>query len=542
MKWLFLNALDRRRLLIASVQGVVFFVLLFLAFSVWVQYFFQGWDWGPLLPTVGWEVPKKLIAKGIDHITDGGWDGQAYYYAANDPFILDDESVRINSPYRYQRIGMPVLAYFLSRLLHLDFTPAWIYYLVEFLAVSLGLIFLLFWLRKNEVGSVYSAAWILGYGTFTSLLHGLQDAPADALFIISLTAIFAERLILYFLAASLLLLTREVYSIFVLTVFIYTALGKLRWGNARIISKLLLTALPGIIFASWAWYVKQRFGTLSAEAGKGALDWPLIGLWVELKAALIAGNQLNAGLILYVFTFMVLITTLLFKHGRKSPALQSTIPYVLFLFGLSWSMYPGFMKASGAVVILGIFLIPRERTFTLNAALLLNAVLGVSLLYYDKVKIQPFYQKLHRPKPVVTSISPKKLQQVRRYLSPTRIDDRWKHRTEFPSWFNLRKTIKPIEIEVINASDRIWSSTEETGSTQLSYQWFDANEKTEITKPQHFPMPMALEPGQKGRFEADIILPPGTGRRILLVSLVAKNISRLYPFTQYGFSRLIIIE
>lgn len=114
--------------------------VLFLVFSAWVHYALSGhYSWA-VLPGANFGQPASLYAAGMTSVERVGHDGQFYYFMANDPFASGDaKSHMTDAPYRYQRIGIPIFAWALARCLGVYPTPAFLYHLVNFAFIAIGL-------------------------------------------------------------------------------------------------------------------------------------------------------------------------------------------------------------------------------------------------------------------------------------------------------------------------------------------------------------------------------------------------------------------
>ena len=95
------------------------------------------------------------------------------------------------------------------------------------------------------------------------------------------------------------------------------------------------------------------------------------GNWYELRLLLVSG-----------FT-LVLVSVLFAQNFRKLPlALVCTLPYVLLTAALGkmvWEAYGGHAKASGAIIVIGIFLLPLDKSLILRFMLALQAMVGLDL-------------------------------------------------------------------------------------------------------------------------------------------------------------------
>jgi hypothetical protein len=382
-------------------------------FCCYVHYFFGGNYAGPLLISTTFGVPAAEAEAGIlpviyDPI--GGWDGQFYYFQSNDPFLLGDAREHIDVPkYRYQRNGVPLVAYAVSRGLGYAVTPPALFFAVQLIFTSLGFGVLSGWLVKQKISRVWALAWLLSMGCIHAMVHGLPDSSADALFIVAMCALLSRRLWTYVICAIMLVLFREAYAIFAATVFALTAGNWVRWPALP--QRWLRTAvvgLPGAVLLAWVWYVSLQTGSPLVESANSAAanvpspyagePKPLVGAPFYAFACVLKDDfdkwhrkeiiqkTISAAGLLVVLACAALA-------ARRSPEMLATIPYILLVSmtgWIVWQSWGGYGKAISSAYIVGILLLPMSASKLLRGSLIAATLLGAFCLFHYEVEHQPF--------------------------------------------------------------------------------------------------------------------------------------------------------
>ncbi len=199
-----------RALRLAMLWGLAAWIILEGAFLVWVHRNAEGDSSRVFLPGAHFQVPAEAAA-GIRPVAKIGYDGQMYYWMSNDLFGRYNAHEHMDEAlYRYQRIGIPLIAGGTASLLGFELTPPLLYHTVQFGLTALGFGALVYWLLMNQLSPLYALGWLVSAGTLQSLWLGILDAPADALFVLTLLAVLAGRLRWYAPLATLLVLARGV--------------------------------------------------------------------------------------------------------------------------------------------------------------------------------------------------------------------------------------------------------------------------------------------------------------------------------------------
>ncbi|MBI3465335.1 MAG: hypothetical protein HY000_20095 [Planctomycetes bacterium] len=214
-------------------HGALVGCVLYVAMGIYAHHTYQGSWFALFQPGLRFGVPALELSKGLRPYWEGGWDPMFYYYQSNDPFARTDAWKHIDRPpYRYQRIGVPLLAWASSRLLGYDITPPRFYHLIQIVLVAAGFAVLAEWLNQHGYSSLWGYGWLASTGVVYGLFAGMPDAVGDALFITAIIAALRGRLWLYVPAATLLCLVREAYGIFAAAIFAISICGHVRWAGS----------------------------------------------------------------------------------------------------------------------------------------------------------------------------------------------------------------------------------------------------------------------------------------------------------------------
>ena len=491
-----------RPLRLGIVWGLVAFVVLMVAFKVWVHRNLEGVSHRAFLPGAVFEIPEREAAAGYHNVCKIGYDGQMYYWMSNDIFGRYDAYEHMdNVLYRYQRIGVPMLAGGLATVLGFELTPPLLYHALQFAITAAGFGAIVYWLLVNQLNPAYALGWLISAGTLQSLWLGILDAPADAIFVFTLLAVLAGRLRWYVPLATLLLLAREGYAVYAFVVFLTTVAGRFGWqdkaGNLKQLVRfswrdvsgywkpVVLTAIPGVVMLAWTAYLTINF-QMSPTVARNNPDissWPFYmmvhyaeffyenGNWFELRLLLVSA-----------FTLVLVFVLLLRNFRRLPPAIACALPYLLLtamLGKMVWEAYAGHMKANGAIIVIGLFILPFDKSLLLRFMLILQAIVGVDLQTDLRVMhgqaLSPLLiheESGYEPNPPG---APENL-----LLSDLRSSVAWVDAQEVMPceyrgiWLPLQREIKPITVAVTNHTDVTWHPGLGKHPIWLGYTLYDS--------------------------------------------------------------------
>jgi len=375
------------------------------------------------LPAKMFGVPEELAEKGIKPLyvepKECGWDGQFYYYIANDVLGLKDTSKHIDADaYRYQRIGLPLLAKVLSLVVLRDWVSPVIYYLTSLLLILGAAVTGASFFKEKGVLPYWILIWSLGVGTQLTLMNGLPDAAADSLLIMALVALMRRHYGWYAVAASLAALSREAYVLVAMTIFLTHFCSKFLPINSLSllnIKKCCLETLldrtmwflflPVLIFTLWQGYIHFHFGSPSAQAS-GILGLPFQNIWHyfysgwQQQHPLLGPGPIGRIEAIGILLFVVLLSSCLVRligllkwgSSRDSSGVGIAIGFVC-LIGMYYCFgptvmqhYTGYMKAANIFYFLFFFITALDKRSVFKSWLYVIAIGFViySAYFFDR--------------------------------------------------------------------------------------------------------------------------------------------------------------
>lgn len=250
-----------------------------------------------ILSSAAFGVPAALADKGLRPFfqdnREQGWDGQFYYYIANDILARRDTARHIDSPsYRYQRVGLSLYAAIAATVTGQDWvSPKGFlasYFALVLAATLLGGCFLL----SLGISAYVILFWSLNVGTQLTLFNALPDAAADAFLIIGLCALAYRQTAAATAAFVFAVLSREIYIVFPLAIALAYAIGDARkvwpeqagWPQrlqaVALRRSVLIGAVPLLAEAGWQGFLRLKFGVSSVAQSGGILGAPLAA-WLD---------------------------------------------------------------------------------------------------------------------------------------------------------------------------------------------------------------------------------------------------------------------
>lgn len=408
-------------------------------------------EWSAMiLPGYHFGVPQRLEEKGVLPVCEIGWDGQFYYTQAN--YLTPDPEAYAhidNPPYRYQRIGLPLVARGFSLLTGSDYVSPHTYLFASLPFVGIAMGALAVWLFSHGYSPLWCLGWAANVGIPICLLHGQPDPLADACFILAMLALIRGMPLSYTVFASLMCLTREPYFAIAAVVFAASVVGLVPWqgsqeeggwivlilrklGLSKLAERLMVTpqadthpsvmegrpsawnywayrpafwqlallTIPCLVFVGWQFYLFQVFGKTGSQAAGGViLDYPFIAFFRVLARW---PDYLRP------FYFLVLIMgfVALWTVRRKLSLPLILLPYFVVLSMMSiivWHDITGYAKAMGTVLatmVIFLPLVPRRVYYALGVVLVCSTLTYTQCLHriigpVDLVKI-PDYKMVTR--------------------------------------------------------------------------------------------------------------------------------------------------
>ena len=541
----------------------------FIAFSFYLHGTLEGQINNHILAAEMWGTPAKMQARGIKPLYHGpvqtGWDGQFYFYIANDLLAREDTPKHIDSPsYRYQRVGMSLYAAAVSFVAGKGWVSPTSYFLSYFALVLVATWFGTKLLIAKGMHPLFALLWPLSVGTQITMFNALPDAAADAFLILGLAALYARRIPVAIIPLTLSALSREVYILF--PVFIAAMCWVERLSQQRTSgathwrafltslghAPLYYLAVPVCITIGWQLFVTLKFGIVAGSQANGVLGPPLAA-WFHYFMSGLQGNHPVVGptiwaraeavaLLLFLLTLIAAIALSLYVlvARRAQTAVDrgvamTTIVLVLLYacFGPIVAMhYTGYLKAAAVFA----FLIPlllaaavpslRWRTASL---VFLAVVLLASSSYNWRFRILPgpSYDRYTRMSEVSDT---RELACLGAYEAGIEIRG-----LEFIEQRGIQGLIFGAKKKLIahvalknKGHSPLVSTTKGLGSVHMSYHWLDEEQggvrrdgvRSAIVKP--------LQPGDSAVIAVVASIPSKPGRYILRLSAVQEGCAWFY--------------
>ncbi len=545
------------------IASMTCFAILWSLFCIWVHYCYEGYYYGPFLISEHFHMPRQAAESGIKPVVsheDGfGWDGQFYYHQSNDLFLRKDTfgdhdfaNFRNEVSYRYQRIGMPMLANLAATLLGTDITPPGLYHLIQILVVALGFGCLAGWLTAWGQNPWWAVVWAGSLGGIYSLAHGLPDAPCDALFVVSFLALLRRKLWIYVPAASLLVLGREGYAIFPAMVFLGTALNLILWQQERWVVRSMLTALPGGVLLGWSAFLAWKLGTPILGGSRSVewgllLDYPFVAFHDTLLVAWDKGDPLEVKLKLLSVLTLLTVGGGLLRTAWKLPVALTAFPYLVLSAmtgSIVWSGWIGHQKAMGTILLLGILMLPWHRGWFLRVVLLLNFGVAVEGFFLHKIWSPPY----HSPRQVELSPSPgppgpnnPPFDDFRSKVAVEDLD--YKNKYE-GIWKRFHRQASLFGARLSNQSDITWQVNPYLGQPMfVGLGWFVNDAEGQKLREGRVPLPHPVRPAQSANINFMVTPPLPPGKYTLVCSLIQEYRNWAYLIDpSYGEYHEFVVE
>jgi hypothetical protein len=261
-----------------------------------------------LIPGGLYSAPAKIEAHGYDSEIyvdprTPGWDGQFYYYMANDPLALADTEKHMDMPaYRYQRIGVPLVAYIVSKITGRDWVSPTLYFAVTLLLMTAAAYSLASYAASLGYSPYWALVWSTGGSALFTIAFGFVDGASDALLIIALIEHLKGRRWAYAIAMTFAVLGREVYALFPAAIAGATGIGitvaawRDRSGMAAWARQAMHTAIthaiPIAAILAWQAYLGWRFAHIPPIPAAQFLGMPFAAI-IEYILTSATGNPIS---------------------------------------------------------------------------------------------------------------------------------------------------------------------------------------------------------------------------------------------------------
>ncbi len=558
------------------VISAIFIVYTLLLFGIYYERTLHGDINHHMLSSDMFGVPSELQEKGITPLYYGdgntGWDGQFYYYMANDILARKDTALHIDAPsYRYQRIGLSFYTATIATLLGQDWVSPSLFFISY-----LGLLVAAVWVGARfftqlGVRPGWILLWGLSIGTQITLYNALPDAAADAFLILALAALYYKRYLWSAIPFTLAALSREVYVLFPSLLWLFylfdTLLGQqqsswrdrlmylLRWQPYHYL------LLPGVIAIAWLIYIALHFGIWPSEQAHGILGFPMHS-WFDYFLSGIRGQHKLIGggygayaeaTCLLLFLGMLLLSAYLAVKILLRP--YQAVP--VFIRGVALTMlglvllyacfsrtvmmhYTGYLKAASIFLLFipvglafaNISAVKQKRVviFLVIALLLMTA-------YFVRNRILPYRAlKLagHENLYFVTKTEP--IACFGEYRAAVAVRDVAIQNNTLLANIFAHGGWLVVDTVLTNTSQYPFVSTQNVGGVYMSYHWLDKQGNV-VQDGIRSALPEALLPGESVHIPIVTPFPGGSGQYTLQLSPVQEGCAwfyQHYPMTAHG--------
>lgn len=300
---------------------------------------------------------RHAVPEGIVLYEDAGYDGMLYEQVARDlPALFSGGHTSFDSPYRFQRVLLPALAYIVT----LGQEPAfpWAFLLINMAAVVATLGFMMAQIGNKPLHlltTVFNPAMLVG------VLYMLTE-PVSSAFIALFLFLWnrSGRTItpLGIAALTLSLFARET-TIFLIALLIAWSLWWRRWKEAVVL------LVPIILLAAWQYFLVLRFGAVGFQANSNVMSIPFEGPVQVVRWLMETWHPYR----LSTFGLMAFVLPLFVVVAREWAGKRTRIDVLAFLLGgLAVTMLSMDAHMWGAITSIGRVVTPIYPVYALYAA------------------------------------------------------------------------------------------------------------------------------------------------------------------------------
>ncbi len=297
------------------------------------------------------------VPPGVVLYQDAAYDGMLYYQIMRDlPALFSGGEPSLDSPYRFQRILLPLVTYAVT-----FGHEAWFSFAMLVINLLVSLASLALMLRMTKGKTLHALTVVVNPAILVGILYMLTEPLS--LFLIVLFFWYWERNQRQLNVATLLclllsLLARET-TVFLIGLLFVWELWHKHWKQA------LLLVVPMILFTLWQWFLTMRLGGVPFQANSNVVSFPLHGPLQLLQ-------WLTEGLTTYRLSGFALLVFVLAGCGVLSAEwMEKRLKIGLFAFlltGLLVTMLSMHSHMWGAITSIGRVVTPVYPVFALYAA------------------------------------------------------------------------------------------------------------------------------------------------------------------------------
>lgn len=300
-----------------------------------------------------------MVPESVVLYEDAAYDGMLYYQVARDiPELVFGDYISLDSPYRFQRILLPLLMNAVTLGDERGFPLA-------LLLLNLVAALLTLWIMVGVTRKAGLHAWssLLNPAMLIGILYSLTE-PVSALFIAVFLGVW-ERAGKQMTAWGILALTLSMFArettIFLLGLLFAWYVFKREWRNAA------AAVIPAIPFFVWQHVLSLRFGDIGFQANSNIIDFPFKGpvqafLWLLESHGPMSYRLSSLALLAFLLPLCaVLAREWITKKGRVDI-------YTFLMSGLCATMLCMDAHMWGAITSIGRVVTPLYPVYALYAA------------------------------------------------------------------------------------------------------------------------------------------------------------------------------
>ncbi|MGC3028678.1 hypothetical protein ACPUER_26670 [Burkholderia sp. DN3021] len=516
-----------------------------------------------MIPSDKFGLPTQLRDHGLTTFfrESGGWDGQFYYAMSNDVLALRDTVAHLDTPaYRYQRIGIPLIANIVSKLMGQTWVSPLVYYSTNLGLVLLATVLGSRWFQQHGRSPYLILLWSLAAGVQITILNGLPDAGADALLILALICWYERRAALYVFAMSFAALAREAY---VVVPFFAGAGALLGWVLNRETAvhrnrlPVIAHALPVAVMLAWQVYVRLHIG--SPQTGAVLLTWPFADtlryafLGLRGLHPLVGGGKgrlEGGGLILHLLLVIAMGIAMLvvLRACLRGKVKQYEVAGFALAFGTLSAMYlcfnyivvqhySGYFKASDMFLFaLPFMLLAIDKVVPRALIIAFAAIAAFFFFLFAQDRLSGGHW-IEQPAQVYIEDHAACLTSFDAQTAPLAITEvggvRWVSRL-------LDRKLMLVEVKLTNRSSVAFSPTKGVGSVKVGYQWLDEKTGKVVVDGARAMLSDQLQPGQSAVLTVPVEKPASPGDYRLVISPVQEGCAWFYQVNKSSAFDIVV--
>lgn len=298
------------------------------------------------------QVPSGLVL-----YQDAAYDGMLYYQVARDiPALFTGGETSLQSPYRFQRIALPLLMYITALGNEHAFPFALV--AINILASVASFALMLLLIRKVNI---HAFTIVCNPAVLVGILYSLTE-PLSLLLMVLFFVMWeqhARRLNGWMLLILLLSLLARETTVFLIGLLFVWFLWKRQWKDA------VLVLIPMALFTAWQYFLVMRLGAVAFQANGNVIDFPFVGPITLIQWLLEGLNSYRLSALGVLF----FVVPLLFAVGKEWVQRWRALDvYAFLLMGLTITMLCMDSHMWGAITSIGRVVTPIYPVYALYAA------------------------------------------------------------------------------------------------------------------------------------------------------------------------------